>query len=234
MFLALISQYSLWRRMLSPEGQKSILDSFATSPVKKGQVPVAPQLASPAIAAAFSDFTKGRKVVFEFDPASSYESYLAGRVGEMLRAGSTVVLFTKQGSTLSGLPGVKLVLLSFSEQSIRLSPEGALSVSITNPSLILEAFSSLIKSSPTARILIDNVTDLIFNLGFDKTYNLLQEMNEIVAGSNSSLILLVNLKAHDERVRGALEGYANAILRFDASGVHSEKGEPLKPESPGP
>ncbi|MDA4123789.1 MAG: hypothetical protein OK456_11475, partial [Thaumarchaeota archaeon] len=58
---------------------------------------------------------------------------------------------------------------------------------------------------------------------FEKTYNLLQEMNEVIAESKSSLLLLFNLKAHDEQTRAAFEGYSNAILRFDGAGLHSQK-----------
>jgi hypothetical protein len=74
---------------------------------------------------------------------------------------------------------------------------------------------------------VDNLTDLTLNLGFEKTYNLLQEMNEVIAGSKSSLLLLFNLKAHDEQTRAAFEGYSNAILSFDSSGLHIQKGAAL-------
>jgi hypothetical protein len=171
----------------------------------------------------FSKLSAGKKTILEFDPTSEYEGYVATTVKEALSIGSTVVLFTKQGSTLSGLKGVKMVLLSFSEQSIKLSPEGTLWVSITNPSLILDAFTSVTKSDPGAKIAVDNLTDLILNLGFEKTYNLLQEMNEVIAGSRSSLLLLFNAKAHDEQTRAAFEGLSNAILRFDGSGLHWQK-----------
>jgi hypothetical protein len=228
MFLALVSQHSIWKRMLSSEDSKKILQSFATSSVK----PVSAQ-ASPAVEkqvpvtladrGPFSEFSEGKKTILEFDPSSDYEGYVARTVRETLSTGSTVVLFTKQGSTLSDLKGVKIVHLSFSEQGLKLSPEGTLWVSITNPSLILDAFTSMTRSDPRARIIIDNLTDLVLNLGFEKTYNLLQEMNEVIAGSKSSLLLLFNAKAHDDQTKAAFEGYSNAILRFDGAGLHSEK-----------
>jgi hypothetical protein len=116
-----------------------------------------------------------------------------------------------------------VILLSFSEQNIKLSPEGTLSVSITNPSLILDAFTSVLKQDPGAKMVIDNLTDLIFNLGFEKSYNLLQEMSEAIAGPKSSLLLLMNAKAHEEQVKAAFEGYCNTIFRYDESGLHWEK-----------
>jgi hypothetical protein len=227
MFLALVSQYSIWKRMLSSEESKKILESFAMSSARasapvsagaQGRATVTPEDRGP-----FSRLSAGKKTMLEFDPASDYEDYVAKTVREALSTGSTVVLFTKQGSTLSSLNGVKMVLLSLSEQSIKLSPEGTLWVSITNPSLILDAFSSVTKSDPGARIVVDSLTDLILNLGFEKTYNLLQEMNEVIAESKSSLLLLFNVKAHDEQTRAAFEGYSNAILRFDGAGLHSQK-----------
>jgi hypothetical protein len=232
MFLALVSQYSIWKRMLSSDDSKKILQSFATSSVKSISAQASPAVEKQMTATLvdrgpFSEFSEGKKTILEFDPASDYEGYVARIVRETLSTGSTVVLFTKQGSTLSGLKGVKMVLLSFSEQDLKLSPEGTLWVSITNPSLILDAFTSVAKSDPRARIVVDNLTDLTLNLGFEKTYNLLQEMNEVIAGSKSSLLLLFNLKAHDEQTRAAFEGYSNAILSFDSSGLHIQKGAAL-------
>jgi hypothetical protein len=224
MFFALVSQHSIWKRMLSSEGSKKILESFAMAQVKKATPAVENQPAAVQMSEGpYYGFSEGKKTLLEFQPDSEYERYVAGDIKEAMAEGATVALFTKQGSSLSALRGVKKVLLSFSEQSIRLSPEGTLSVSITNPSLILDAFTSVSKSDPSSRIVVDNLTDLILNLGFEKTYNLLQQMNEVIAGSKSSLLLLFNLKAHDEQTRAAFEGYSNAILRFDSSGAHPQK-----------
>lgn len=228
MFLALVSQHSIWKRMLSSEGSKKILESFAMASAKKASAQAAAPVGSQTLPLQANGgqhygFSEGRKSLLEFDPASDYESYVAEAMKEAMSGGATVALFTKQGSTLSGMKGVKKILLSFSEQSMKLSPEGTLSVSITNPSLILDAFTSVSKSDPNSRIVVDNLTDLTLNLGFEKTYNLLQEMNEVVAGTKLSLLLLLNVKAHDEQTKAAFEGYANAILRYDASGLHAEK-----------
>jgi hypothetical protein len=223
MALALRGQHLVWRKALSSKDSRKILESFAISTEQKKpnlerriKDPVSNAKEAPLIPG-------GKKVIFEFDPTSEYEEYIARRVKEISSSGSEAILFTKQGSTLSTLDGTKMVVLSFSEHAMKLSSEGNLSVSITNPSLILDAFTSIINSNPDATIIIDTLTDLILNLGFEKTYNLLQEMNEKLVG-DSSLLLLFNPKAHDEKLRSIFEGYANVILRFDRTGLQLEKG----------
>jgi hypothetical protein len=218
MFLALVSQYSIWNRMLSSEDSKKVLESFAMRPVgKAAQTRTTPFVQGPSVSG------DGKKTLLEFDPASGYEAYVAQTIRESVSRGSPVALFTKQGSTLSALKDVKMVFLSSSEQSIRLSQdEGTLWVSITNPSLILDAFATVTKADPGGKVVIDNLTDIVLNLGFERTYELLQKMND-ASGARSGLLLLLNIKAHDEQVRAAFEGYGNAILRYDASGLHVQK-----------
>ncbi len=222
MFLALISQYSIWKRMMSSEDSKRILETFIASPVTAMQAkPPPPSEADPM------GVPDGTRTILEFDPKSDYENYVTGVVKKAVRDGSTVALFTRQGSVLSRLAGVKLVLLSFSEEGLRLSPDGALAVSMTNPSLILDAFDSVTKSGERVEVVVDSLTDLVLNIGFERTYNLLQRMSEAIAGSRSGLLLLLNARAHEERINAALEGYATSILRYDSTGLHSQKVEQL-------
>jgi hypothetical protein len=223
MFLALISQYSIWKRMMSSEDSKKILQSFIASPVTAPQAkPAPPREEGPM------GIPEGARTILEFDPKSDYESYVTGVVKNALRDGSTVALFTRQGSVLSRLAGVKLVLLSFSEESVKLGPDGALTVSMTNPSLILDAFDSVTKSGERVEVVVDSLTDLVLNIGFERTYNLLQRMSEAIAGSRAGLLLLLNAKAHDERTAAALEGYGTSILRYDGTGLHSQKVEQVR------
>ncbi|MDG6925398.1 MAG: hypothetical protein JRN09_02470 [Nitrososphaerota archaeon] len=230
MFLALVSQYSIWNRMLSSEDSKKVLESFAMRPVGRvvTKTPYQSQSQSQTTGAPGPTISgDGKKTLLEFDPVSGYEGYVAQMIREAISKGSAVALFTKPGSTLSGLKDVRMVFLSYSEQSIRLSQEeGTLWVSITNPSLILDAFATVTKADPGGRVVIDNLTDITLNLGFERAYDLLQRMND-VAGVRSSLFLLLNIKAHSGQVRAAFEGYGNAILRYDADGLHVQKDASL-------
>ena len=51
MFLALVSQYSIWKRMLSSEGSKKILESFAMASVKKASAQAAAPVGSQTLPA---------------------------------------------------------------------------------------------------------------------------------------------------------------------------------------
>jgi hypothetical protein len=224
--LALGQQFSLWGGLLSSQESKRILESFAIAgPIAKTATAARrgkPDTIVQEVGA--STIFNGLRILVEYDPTSDYDDFLGRRVERLLYKGSTLTIFTKQGSVLSGLKAVKLVLLSFSEQSIKLGAGGNLTVSITNPSLILETFASIVKSNPNETVIVDNLTDLTINLGFERAYNLLQGMAEMLAGTMSNLLFLFNPKAHDEKITAAFEGYCNVILRYDKNGLRTEKG----------
>ncbi|MDA4118728.1 MAG: DUF835 domain-containing protein [Thaumarchaeota archaeon] len=220
---AMRRQYVVWNSVASSADSAKILESFATlksKPTRSSEMPVSNPNASNARLKGLG----GKRIVLEFDPASDYERYVESLIEESTSGGSQTVLFTKPGSTLSGLRPSKLVYLSVSEQSLKLSPEGVLSVSITNPSLILDAFKSVLASNPDAAMIIDNLTELTLNLGFEKTYSLLQQVSEKMTKSKSPLVLLLNPAAHDEKIIAAFEGYGNVIIQCDSEGTHSRKG----------
>jgi hypothetical protein len=225
MALAMRNQYVVWSSITASSDSAIILESFAKSNLKSA-------VSDEKAHVQTSKDTKlarlrGKKMILEFDPATDYEGYVSSLVKESSDLGSTAILFTKPGSTLSALEGTKLVYLSISEQGMKLNPDGALSVSITNPSLILDAFKSVLAANPDATLIIDNLTELTLSLGFAKTYSLLQQIGEKMIKSKSLLVLLLNPGAHDEKVVSAFEGYGNVIIRFDSTGTHSKKGGEL-------
>jgi hypothetical protein len=225
MLLAIRRQYSVWKAAFSSANSKKPLKKFDGARAGRTLLTDSPTPGPSPGAIRGRETRIGSRTILEFDPTSDYEEYVASRVKEALSGGSTPILFTKPGTTLSTLEGVKIVLLSFADKNVKLSPEGHMSVSIANQSLILDAFSSIVKLNPGAPVTIDSLTDLVLSLGFAKAYNLLWQMSEIIAESKSNLLLLFNPRAHDEKISTMFEGYADAILSYDRTGLHSKKGD---------
>ena len=223
MLLAIRRQYAVWKSAFaSLEPKRNLTNPAETSIEQESRI----TRASPS---AFHPMTLGgvnRRVLIEFGQASDYGRHLIGFLSRMSRGGRRIVLFTKQGSSLSTAPDVKIVLLSFANEGLNVSPDGHMSVFIGNPSLILDAFASVLNDNPEAFVTLDTLTDIVLSIGSSKTHSLLWQMNELMEkeGLNASLLLLLNPKVHDEETCSFIEGFADAIFYCDGDGFHPKKG----------
>lgn len=216
-------QYLIWKDKLFPLSTvQKVLENFIAT-----KAPAMKPSASPIVQEALSqelnlahDQLVGKKILLEFDPASNYEEHVRKFIHEALINNQTVVVFTKQGSNIAFLEKCKNIVLSVSEQALELLPEGNLKVSITNASILLEAFNRVLSSFPQAFIVVDSLSDMVLNLGFEKAHKLFQQVAEYILTRGSSILLLFNPKAHDEKVKAVFEAYANILLKADKSGLH--------------
>lgn len=221
--IGLRAQYLIWKNKLFPLSTvQEVLENFIaakTPAMKPSTSPLARKALSQELNLAHGQLV-GKKILLEFDPASNYEEHVKKFIHEALTNNQTAVVFTKQGSNIASLGNVKVVVLSVSEQALELLPEGNLKVSITNASILLEAFNRVLNSFPQTFIVVDSLSDMVLNLGFERTHKLLQQVSERMTNRNSSILLLFNPKVHDEKVKAVFEAYANILLKADKSGLH--------------
>jgi len=224
MLLAIRRQYAVWKSAFTSVEPKRVFSNGAeTSSEQASQIMgVSPSAFHPMAL----DMGNRRRVLIEFGQASDCERHLIGYLSRMSEGGKRIVLFTKQGSSLSMAAEVKMVLLSSPNEGLHVSPDGHMSVFISNPSLILDAFASVLNADPEAVVVLDTLTDIVLSIGSSKTHSLLWQMNELMEkkGLNASLLLLLNPKAHDGETCSFIEGFANAIFYCDGDGIHPKKG----------
>ncbi|MHB8567556.1 MAG: hypothetical protein ACYC7D_13830 [Nitrososphaerales archaeon] len=164
------------------------------------------------------DQLSGKRILLEFDPAAEYENYVRQYVSESLVNGHSIVVFTRQGSNISTLKNVKMVILSVKENPpVDLLPDGNLNISTNSEAALLEAFNHIFETYRKVSIVVDNISNITMNIGFEKTYNILQLVGERLG--ESSIMLLLNPKAHDEKVKALFEGYSNILVSSNREGI---------------
>jgi hypothetical protein len=150
---------------------------------------------------------------FSTGSSSSY-SNLAGSGNKK----NKLVILTKRSSNLyllgSRTEAEIYILSSTSQDPISTSDDGLLVISIGQTSLILEAIKRTLQENPNSIIILDNITELIHKLGFDKVFSLVQSISDGVSEySDSRIILLINENAHPQNEVEAIATICNVFIK---------------------
>lgn len=168
----------------------------------------------------------GRNLLLEFDPTSNYEEVICDFVLEASANTETVIVFTSKGSTLHSILGkqenVKFLLLT-NLGSIQKTDEHHEEILIpaNNTSLLLDALNKTVQNHPDGNfnLVFDNLTSLILQVGFEKTYNFVRYAQEILDSVNSTAIFLFNPSAHDQKVASSLKSLFSNQIAFEKGGL---------------
>jgi hypothetical protein len=149
-------------------------------------------------------------------PAESLIGYYLARpqgAGEK----ASPVLITKRSSNLYSLgrsSGLAMYILSSSSQEPIATAEDGLVISINQTSLILEAIKRTLQDNASSVIILDNITELIHRLGFDRVFSLVQSISDVVSMYPSArIVLLINANAHPPSEVEAIATACNAFIR---------------------
>ncbi len=150
--------------------------------------------------------------------ANSLLDYYFTKASEAQGTKSNLVVITKKSSNLyskARSSGAAIYLLSSSSQEpISTSEEGHLIVSINQTSLILEAVKRTLQENPESVIMLDNATELIHKLGFEKVFSLLQSISDAVSSyPRSKFLILINQSAHPQNEVEAIATISNTFAR---------------------
>jgi hypothetical protein len=130
---------------------------------------------------------------------------------------NSLVVMTRKGSNLyyrvRNKAGALIYILSASAQSpLHTSEEGLLVISLSQTPILLEATRRTLEENPSATIILDNATEFIHTLGFEKAFSLLRSISEVASSyPRSHIVVLINTRAHE---RSALESIANIANVF--------------------
>jgi hypothetical protein len=130
---------------------------------------------------------------------------------------NSLVVMTRKGSNLyyrvRNTAGALIYILSASAQSpLHTSEEGLLVISLSQTPILLEATRRTLEENPSATIILDNATEFIHTLGFEKAFSLLRSISEVASSyPRSHIVVLINTRAHE---RSALESIANIANVF--------------------
>lgn len=156
------------------------------------------------------------------EPATAADSLLGYYLAQQsLPAGERkgdLVLITKRSSNLYHLgrkSGATIYVLSSSSQEpISTSEDGLLVISVTQTSLMLEAIRRTLSEKPGSTIILDNATELIHKLGFDRVFSLVQSISDVASSHpGSRIVILINEQAHPQSEVEAIATVCNAFVR---------------------
>ena len=168
-------------------------------------------------------------MLLEADPAANYERAIRDFAQEMISSGRVVFVFTSKGSPvhmlLRQLTGIHFFVLS--DVSYPKASGAPLEVSVprNDHSVLLNVMDEAVTKTPEPRkaIVLDNISSMILDAGFQETYKFLRQVNEIVSHGDVNSLFLVLSKAHDEKTMNLIKNLYSGQLVFDSSGLRVKK-----------
>ncbi len=158
-----------------------------------------------------------RKILFEFDPASSFDKHVRAFAGESLLRDIPTIFFTRSGSVLhesiQDLRGLSFVLLTATLRTPTRSGE-VLLLPTADTALILDTVvraSSACEKSGLA-LVFDNLSDLVKSLGFRKAYMFTKLTLEVLVEKPVSALFMINPSSHESRISASFRAlFANQV-----------------------
>jgi hypothetical protein len=171
----------------------------------------------------------GRKILFEFDPASAYEKAVQDFVTEALTNVEHATIFTRRGSSLHTSLGqqktVKIFCLTQQVTAPKELSENEILLPSNNISLMLDIIDKTLKASPhdIINMIFDSLSDLVLSLGFEKTYHFTKYATEILASPRVTALFLLNASAHEPEVVQSIRSLFENQIYFGKEGIRTVK-----------
>ncbi len=144
----------------------------------------------------------GKKILFEFDPSTSYDRLVRDFALECVTHGEAVVVLTKRGSAISqAFEGEKAVELIQVTPDLMLSP-------------ILEKHSG----QPLG-LIYDSLTELVLSTSPQIAYKFASSTIERLSDLRVTAIFLLNSAAHDQKDTYSLKGLFSNHASYGKQGI---------------
>ncbi len=167
------------------------------------------------------------RLLLEFEPTTNYEEIVEKFVREFQANVEPVAIFTSTGSPIyrQFRDQRNIRLFSFSTKTstpVKLSDEQFL-LPERDTSLLLDAVDKLLQTHSGQRmgIVFDVFTDLILSQGFEKAYGVISSLVELSESELSSILVLINCVALEERALNGLRGLFRSEARIDKTGFRT-------------
>ena len=172
----------------------------------------------------------GRKLLFEFDPTSSYERVVQDFVTEAIANVETTVVFTPKASPIhSALSHERNLRFFLSTQRVSAPTMGASETEMllpaNNSSLMLDAFEKVLNASAQGRVCLvfDSLSELIRSIGLEKTYKFVKYALEMLYSERVTALFLLTSSAQDPKATSMLRGLFEDQLACGEEGIQVVK-----------
>jgi hypothetical protein len=171
---------------------------------------------------------RGHRILLEFDPRSDYQKVVKDFVDEAAANAEPVAVFTYTQSTIhSMLNNRKDVSCFLTAPHISTPAKRSETESLLpeNASLMLDALDRTLKtqSGSTLNVVFDNLSNLVFSIGFDKSYNFLRVAFDLLVPRNTTALFLVNPTAHEPKTVSSFRSLFGWQLSYGEEGLQVVK-----------
>lgn len=221
-----ISEGRLYSEKAADNRQKEVTGEAALAKHVPSATDAQPQIAElaekgPMVLLHFSQYEDTRRSEEQAAPhkttADLLLDYYLAKPSPVAGKKGNLVLITKRSSNLYPLgrsSGSTMYILSSSSQEPIATADDGLVISISQTSLILEAIKRTLQENPDSVIILDNITELVHRLGFDRVFSLVQSISDAVSTHPTSrVVILVNANAHPPSEVEAIATICNAFVR---------------------
>ena len=155
---------------------------------------------------------KGKLVMINYGDNSKPSPQAAWTLGQLFET-SDPILLTRKGSNLYRQARDKYTVHVFGGGN----KQGGRANDHVMPSgdelKLAKAIEDLVRENPASTVLVDNATELIYTLGFEKVFSLLRKLTDVVSTyEDASVVVLINKKAHEPRVIEAVSNISNTFI----------------------
>lgn len=175
----------------------------------------------------------GRKILFEFDPASNYEKTVKEFIVEATANAEQVFVFTRKGSAIQSCLREQKAKFFYLTQQLSVPKElseNELLLPSSDTSLILGILDKTLRaySHSIINVVFDNLSDLILSVGFDKTYGFIKYALEVLASPKTTVLFLINKTAHDLQITSNIRSLFSDQISYEKSGIQIIKLSPTE------
>jgi len=156
----------------------------------------------------------GNPVLAEFNPSEKYEDKIKTYIYEVLANNEELAVFSRKSSRIIALLPTERVHIFY--LSPNLSKRNVISeYEVELPLYDLTHLLGEIRLATKKRysLLIDNLTDLIFSIGFEKSYMFTRNAVELAASSGIPALFLI-AESHKNEIKAAFENLFPIIFRI--------------------
>jgi len=172
----------------------------------------------------------GRKVLFEFDPISSYEEVVRDFATEAVANVESTVVFTHRGSpihsALSKESSLRFFLFTQQVSAPTMgTSETEMLLPADNSSLMLDTLEKLLNANAQGHVclIFDSLSELIRSIGLMKTYKFVQYVLEMLYSERVTALFLLTSSAHDSKETYTLRGMFEDQLAYGEEGIRVVK-----------
>ena len=170
-------------------------------------------------------FLRGQSLLLEVDPSTAYEISISSFTNELTNAGSTVFVFTHKSSPvyklLASENSLRFFLSTDTVSYIRQpDKENEVLIPQNDFAILLEVLSrSLADTHGSSAFVIDSISDMLVSSGFESTYKVLKNANEVLSDPNVTSLFIMTRGIHDKRMVAAIRSLFSTHLLSGADGT---------------